>query len=51
MCGYTRRDRIKNEDIQRQGVSDFGGRQDAGSEFEMVRACDEEIYVCPSAEV
>ncbi|KAF3663887.1 30S ribosomal protein S6 alpha, chloroplastic [Capsicum annuum] len=39
MCGFTRRDKIRNV------VSGFGGRQDAGSEVEMVRECDEEAPV------
>lgn len=47
MCGYTRRDEIQNEDIRDKVGSDFGGRQDAGSEVEMVRTYDEEKQKCP----
>ncbi|KAG5618814.1 hypothetical protein H5410_018638 [Solanum commersonii] len=43
----ARRDGIQNEDIRDKVGSDFGGRQDAGSEVEMVRACDEEKQKCP----
>ncbi|PHU28113.1 30S ribosomal protein S6 alpha, chloroplastic [Capsicum chinense] len=39
MCGFTRRDKIRNV------VSGFGGRQVAGSEVEMVRECDDEAPV------
>ncbi|PHT57522.1 hypothetical protein T459_35507 [Capsicum annuum] len=42
MCGLTRKDWVKN-DYSREGGSGFGGRQDAGSEVEMVQACDEEM--------
>ncbi|WMV22048.1 hypothetical protein MTR67_015433 [Solanum verrucosum] len=43
----ARRDGIQNEDIRDKVGSDFGGRQDAGSEVEMVRACDEEKQKSP----
>ncbi|PHT57830.1 30S ribosomal protein S6 alpha, chloroplastic [Capsicum baccatum] len=39
MCGFTRRDKIRNV------VSGFGGRQDAESEVEMVQECDDEAPV------
>lgn len=45
MCGYTRRDRTKNE-CPRQSGSDFSGRKDAGSDVAIVQACDEKMHGC-----
>ena len=50
MCDQTRRDRIRNENIQNKvKVASMG--QDAGSKVEMVRTCEEEIHGCSNTEV
>ncbi|KAG5569206.1 hypothetical protein H5410_058972 [Solanum commersonii] len=50
MYGHTRRDRIRNEDIQDKVGSGLFGGQDEGGEVKMVRACEEEIHRCSNEE-
>lgn len=47
---YTTSYKIRNEDIG-QDENDLHGRQDGGSEFEIVWACEKEIHKCTCEEL